>query len=160
MHRTRKLSRAFPSFALLLHLHIVLFQHTQQVRLSVQRFARQRNERDNPLRPVVLQGAGSDLQYPAYLFPRQVHLAVHHRVKVRRYVIHVLRAPFQSLEVRLYLFHVLCNHFHLILPLSVPCSMPLRTLPHLPACNTTYGLSGCMPAFRCHGTSAMSVCSR
>ena len=34
--------------------------------MSVQRFARQRNERDNPLRPVVLQGTGSDMQYPEF----------------------------------------------------------------------------------------------
>lgn len=139
MHRFRKSSRTFPPFALSLHLHIVFFQHTQQVRLPIQRFARQRNERDNPLRPVVLQSTGSDVQYPAHIFPRQVHLTVHHRVKIRRYVIHVLRAPFQSLKVRLYLFHVLCNYFHIIHPLSVPCSLPLRTLPHLPACNISCG---------------------
>lgn len=125
MHRLQKLSRTFPTFAFSLHLHIVFFQHTQQVRLPIQRFARQRNERDNPLRPVILQGAGGDMQYPAYLFPRQVHLAVHCRTEVRRHVIHVPYAPFQSFKVRLYLFHVLCYHFHLILPLSVPCSLPL-----------------------------------
>lgn len=125
MHRFRKSSRTFPPFAFSLHLHIVFFQHTQQVRLPIQRFARQRNERDNPLRPVILQGTGSDMQYPAHIFPRQVHLTVHHRVKIRRYVIHVLRAPFQSFKVRLYLFHVLCYHFHLILPLPVPYSLPL-----------------------------------
>ena len=69
MHRLQKLSRTFPTFAFSLHLHIVFFQHTQYVRLPIQRFARQRNERDNPLRPVVLQSAGSDMQYPAHVFP-------------------------------------------------------------------------------------------
>ena len=50
-----RLCWTFPPFALLSHVHVIFFQHTQQIRLAVKRLAWQRYVRDQPLCAVALQ---------------------------------------------------------------------------------------------------------
>ena len=55
MHTPVRLCWTFPPFALLSHVHVIFFQHTQQIRLAVKRLAWQRYVRDQPLCAVALQ---------------------------------------------------------------------------------------------------------
>ena len=124
-----RLCWTFPPFALWAHVHVVLLQHTQQIRLAVERLARQRYVRDQPLRAVVLQRSRRDVQQPAHVLAREIDLAVHRRAEVRRYRVEVPHAFLQCLKVRPYLFRVPCDHFHLTRPPSFPGSWLPRTPP-------------------------------
>ena len=105
--------------------HLVEMAHTN----AVERLARQRYVRDQPLRAVVLQRSRRDVQQPAHVLARKIDLAVHRRAEVRRYRVKVPHAFLQSLEVRPYLFRVPCDHFHLTRPPSFPGSWLPRTPP-------------------------------
>ncbi len=139
MHTPVRLCWTFPPFALWAHVHVVLLQHTQQIRLAVERLARQRYVRDQPLRAVVLQRSRRDVQQPAHVLAREIDLAVHRRAEVRRYRVKVPHAFLQCLEVRPYLFRVPCDHFHLTRPPSFPGSWLPRTPPRPPSGSKSCG---------------------
>lgn len=139
MHTPVRLCWTFPPFALWAHVHVVLLQHTQQIRLAVERLARQRYVRDQPLRAVVLQRPRRDVQQPAHVLAREIDLAVHRRAEVRRYRVEVPHALFQRLEVRPYLLRVPCDHFHLTRPPSFPGSWLPRTPPRPPSGSKSCG---------------------
>ena len=119
----------FSPFALWAHVHVVLLQHTQRIRLAVERLARQRYVRDQPLRAVVLQRSRRDVQQPAHVLAREIDLAIHRWAEVRRHRVKVPHAFLQCLEVRPYLFRVPCDRFHLTRPPSFPGSWLPRTPP-------------------------------
>lgn len=139
MHTPVRLCWTFPPFALWAHVHVVLLQHTQQIRLAVERLARQRYVRDQPLRAIVLQRSRRDVQQPAHVLAREIDLAVHRRAEVRRYRVEVPYAFLQRLEVRPYLFRVPCDHFHLTRPPSFPGSWLPRTPPRPPSGSKSCG---------------------
>lgn len=113
MHRIVQLCWTFPPFVPFPHFHVVFFQHTQQVGLSIKRFSRKGYVGNKPLRPVILQCPLRDMQNPAHVIPRQVDLPVHCRTEMRRHGVYIPHALLQRLKVRTNLLHVLCDHLHI-----------------------------------------------